>query len=339
MREPELREWFRSEQPMLKAWGGYVRVKLESLIEQHHKPDRHFALGYFCKVPVSFRVKGEASLVEKAFLRKRDTPYADPRTEITDLVGVRVVVLLEEQVRLVGSLIEAVEEWSYEQTRDFDKQRSSSPEHFTYESVHYIIKNSRPVTFDGVEIRPGTPCEIQVRTLLQHAQSELTHDRVYKTKVQIDSTVKRDVSRSAALVETTDEIFQRVDKKMAEAIKNQKDLLEGLDAALFSRAPDLKELFNDRLNDYVFSALEPLANSLNIDAAAVESFVRDPANAHVIGKLQERSSWDILAAQPVSLLIYVLVRKAFKERLKGQETWNLPLDQLEPYFLDLGKPF
>lgn len=35
----------------------------------------------------------------------------------------------------------------------------------------------------GMTVTAGTPCEVQVRTLLQQAHSELTHDTIYKPRV------------------------------------------------------------------------------------------------------------------------------------------------------------
>src|SRR3546814_12228521 len=37
----------------------------------------------------------------------------------------------------------------------------------------------------------GTPCEVQLRTLLQHAHSQLTHDTIYKPKTIASSHTKR----------------------------------------------------------------------------------------------------------------------------------------------------
>ncbi|RWP54341.1 MAG: hypothetical protein EOR07_34055 [Mesorhizobium sp.] len=43
-----------------------------------------------------------------------------------------------------------------------------------------MVRSKDELTFDGETIAAGTPCEIQVRTILQHAYSQLTHDTIYK---------------------------------------------------------------------------------------------------------------------------------------------------------------
>ncbi|MCC2018497.1 hypothetical protein QM121_09360 [Enterobacter hormaechei] len=50
-------------------------------------------------------------------------------------------------------------------------------------------------------------CEVQVRTLLQHAYAELVHDSVYKPVGIVPKSAERHIARSMALMETTDDLF------------------------------------------------------------------------------------------------------------------------------------
>ena len=69
---------------------------------------------------------------------------------------------------------------------------------------------------EGVTIPKGLTCEVQVRTLLQHAYSELSHSRIYKPSFDPDAKVKRVIAKSMALLETTDDFFEEVNDRMNE---------------------------------------------------------------------------------------------------------------------------
>ncbi|TOO37902.1 (p)ppGpp synthetase, partial [Vibrio parahaemolyticus] len=79
--------------------------------------------------------------------------------------------------------------------------------------MHYVVRARVDLQVKGLMIKAGTPCEIQVRTLLQHAYAELTHDAVYKAKTVVEPEVHRTVAKSMALIETTDDFFSDVNNK------------------------------------------------------------------------------------------------------------------------------
>ncbi|WP_274539496.1 (p)ppGpp synthetase [Escherichia coli] len=97
--------------------------------------------------------------------------------------------------------------WEYSEDRDFIKEKEEKPYLFDYQSVHYVVKNLESIEIENISIPVGTPCEIQVRTLLQHAYAEVSHDSVYKCKAQPSAEIKRRMARTIALMESTDELF------------------------------------------------------------------------------------------------------------------------------------
>jgi hypothetical protein len=58
------------------------------------------------------------------------------------------------------------------------------------------------------------PCEIQLRTLLQHAYAEMAHDSDYKPSIELPEEdrkhVRRSLAKGSALIETTDEVFKDI---------------------------------------------------------------------------------------------------------------------------------
>ncbi|OGQ58176.1 MAG: hypothetical protein A3J24_09530, partial [Deltaproteobacteria bacterium RIFCSPLOWO2_02_FULL_53_8] len=225
MTEAEFIERWHAEIPLYAAWGDFVLALINERLAAEVAPT---TLDYFIKVPVKPRLKAENTLVDKAFHRNKG--YADPYVNITDKVGMRFVVLLTGDITKVCSVIESLNEfWLYSKDRDYEAERLEKPLEFSYQSMHYIVKVAADLKHNGITIPAGTPCEIQVRTLLQHAHSELTHDTLYKPKTTAKPGVKRTVAKSMALIEATDEFFAQAMDSINSVIATQTQLLHMLE--------------------------------------------------------------------------------------------------------------
>lgn len=214
MTEEEFLQKYRAEKEIYLAFGKYVKEtiinKLEKVVDIHS----------FLKINVEPRLKNEESLINKAFYRQKN--YKDPYIQITDKVGLRFVVLLVKDIDIIKKIIDSEESWNISLDRDFEEERKERPEVFTYQSIHYIVSNIREIYVNEMIIPRGTTCEIQIRTLLQHSYSELTHDRVYKSKTVTHPEVNRKIARSMALIETTDQLFDEVNT----AINHRQNLVD-----------------------------------------------------------------------------------------------------------------
>ena len=191
--EDEIKKLYSSEIPIFKAWGQYVRNAILTELEKTEK------LEEFLKIPVTVRIKEEDSLIAKALHRQKD--YSKPYHDIEDKVGIRFVVLLTEDTENICNIIKQIPFWNYSEDQDFKKNREEYPESFPYESCHFVVKPLDSFSYDfkqddtnkieKVTIPKGTPCEIQVRSLLQHAYAELSHETLYKKKVRQKENIKR----------------------------------------------------------------------------------------------------------------------------------------------------
>jgi len=65
-----------------------------------------------------------------------------------------------------------------------------------------MLKLSEYALFDKMK------CEIQVRTILQHAWAEIEHDLVYKSPADIPFRVRRRFASLAGLLEIADREFE-----------------------------------------------------------------------------------------------------------------------------------
>jgi putative GTP pyrophosphokinase len=190
---------FNHDEKMLLSWGELVCQTINDQLKVINKDS-------ILKIEPCFRVKDLASLIEKAFYRFKG--YNNPYKDITDKVGVRFVVLLTDDIEHIKEIIQSNPIWSCSEDRDFEKEKAEKPYLFDYQSVHYVVRNLDEITNnDGVIIPSETPCEIQIRTLLQHAYAEVSHDSVYKCKAVPSSDIKRRMARTIALMESTDELF------------------------------------------------------------------------------------------------------------------------------------
>jgi len=186
----------------------YVTLQktLEKVLNQMRKEWSPLAI-------VQARAKSVSSFAEKC-LRKLDK-YDDPANQLTDLCGGRVIAPTQDEAeticRQIRLLFHPVDE-------DDDTRLRHSLSAFGYLSVHFIV-HFRPDQKEllGVPIPAevaGLKAEIQVRTLLQHAHSEITHDRLYKGGFKPPGHCEREAARMAAMLEEADDSFARFVHKL-----------------------------------------------------------------------------------------------------------------------------
>ncbi len=129
---------------------------------------------------VAARTKEVVSFAAKLIKKNK---YRDPLREMTDLVGARIVVHLPEEVDAVCRWIEANLE--IDKANSGDKLKHLGAEKFGYRSVHYVVE-TRPSKPAGIPDKlVGLKAEVQVRTIAQHAWSDIGHDRLYKEDCDI----------------------------------------------------------------------------------------------------------------------------------------------------------
>ena len=96
-----------------------------------------------------------------------------------------------------------------------DKRKLHEIDSFGYLSLHYICSLAKyPYWF-----------EIQIRTVLQHAWANMSHDTGYKSGVEIPKTYMRSMSRLAGMLELIDDEFSRIRTEITDYRRRVKALV------------------------------------------------------------------------------------------------------------------
>lgn len=320
MNELEFKSHWNSEKPIYKVWGDLITNKIsQELLNQGVE------LGSFFKITPSCRLKDDDSLIDKAFYRP-NKKYTDPYTQIEDKVGVRFVVLLIEDINKICTIIKNSNEWVFDECKHFDEDKRRDPLIFSYQSVHYILRPTEDISVGDIKILKSTPCEVQIRTLLQHAHAELTHDAVYKAKRAIQPDVHRTVAKCMALIETTDDFFSEVTRKINRGPLEELSIIEQLDSIYFS-ITGMKS-HNQKSSLIIWDEFECFINDSLIDQIKKLIEQTPVIPQIIINKYSENS----LYQQSTILFIYWLLKKK-KNRLL--ENWPLERSVLMPFASDL----
>jgi putative GTP pyrophosphokinase len=148
------------------------------------------------------RTKTVASFVEKII---RKNKYRAPLQDVTDLVGVRIIVYDPADCAAVDQLIR--DEFTVDDSNSPKWSVENEPERFGYLSQHYVVSLTK-VRCDLSEYRNFAKfkAEIQVRTVMQHAWAAVDHKIRYKAP-DLPPHLRRRLLRLSALVDMADEEF------------------------------------------------------------------------------------------------------------------------------------
>lgn len=153
---------------------------------------------------VEARPKGVVSFSNKIISKDK---YKNPLVDMTDLCGGRVIVHFQSQVEKICNFIK--ENFEIDEANSLDAKSRLQVNEFGYRSVHYIVTPKKDSIL-GVEVDDkfkNLKAEIQVRTLAEHVWADISHDRIYKTDLNIPDEWKREAARLSAVLENADKEF------------------------------------------------------------------------------------------------------------------------------------
>lgn len=186
-------------------------LKSQSTYEAYSKKIADLIFTILSDNPIQFhainsRTKTLSSLEKK--IARFDKSY-NLLEDITDLSGVRIVTYFEIDIEKVKEIIYT--EFLVDEAKSIDKRAIVPERTFGYQSLHLIVslKSPRSELTDYKKFS-GLFCEIQIRTILQHAWAEIEHDIGYKNKFNLPQNLNRRFGKLSALLEIADDEFSRL---------------------------------------------------------------------------------------------------------------------------------
>lgn len=213
--------WYKEKKELYARFSKMVLSKIQMALDE-----RNIIIAYS-----SAREKSIESLHEKCqrtIYDKNEEKYVykynDPRNQITDFAGVRIVTYLKSDISSIRNVVEAI--FSIDIENSVDKLMLMHENEVGYLSMHYIV-SLKGTSFEE-NAYAGLKCEVQIRTLLQDAWAQIFHDRYYKSNVdliEMTPELKRRTNLIAGNLELLDDqinnlVFQ-YDKFSTSPISNE----------------------------------------------------------------------------------------------------------------------
>lgn len=322
-KEQGIRDDYEAMKPNLSSWGNLVDENILSLLSQSGLSESKI------QIPPKHRIKTTESLIGRAIYDKT-VESSNPLKGVPDKVGTRIVLTSKRDVlHVIEVLKEHTELWKARISRGPEKHMRN-PKEFDYASVHLELIPTQSVSFCSAKTkkeREWYKCEVQIRTLLQHAFAEVAHDTIYKGPYSLEGKLVRLLSRGQALMEVTDEHFER-----AYTMIDDPTIYE---TAFTSK---LKE-FGGKIATATWSSkidvtlTNEIYQQLNVQDTEVESVNRyiqqNIENLNAI--FQVHNSY--IFSQPV---VIFLMYKINRNALDVQDKWELDPDILESLAFSLG---
>ena len=181
--------------------------------------------------------------------------------DITDIVGIKIITHFHDDVDAVSSLIRR--EFQIDEINSVDKrypmvvtESGKAVNQFGYQSLHLVV-SLLDARCQLTEYKPFSAykCEIQIRSILQHAGAEIEHDLGYKPDTTLSAELSRRFASLSALLEMADREFAAIRDKQAD------DEIQKLSAAASSSYPEELNVSG--------------TNTILVDSNTLLSFIRD----------------------------------------------------------------
>lgn len=155
---------------------------------------------------IESRTKELSSFKEK-LSRKQDN-YSSLE-DITDLSAIRIIVYYPSDISIIESIFE--NEFSIDNSNSKTLGQDLDFNQFGYLSSHLVFKlGDKRKSLSEWKYYEDLNCEVQIRTVLQHAWASISHILQYKSKSDIPSSLQRKLYRLAGLFELADEQFEEI---------------------------------------------------------------------------------------------------------------------------------
>ena len=271
LEESQFRSWYAAQAVALEDACAALTARVAAVVTQAGGVDT---------TKVEGRVKDVDECVRK-FVRKyrpaleeSNTSY-DIETYITDLIGVRVVCLYEDELEKIAQIVRA--HFAVIDVTDKVSAVESTEASFGYKGLHLDLRLSvseRDLPEHAAYAQ--WPFELQVRTIIQDSWSVLDHKIKYKKS--IPGQLKRRINVLSALFELADREFRQIrDATAAELLQAPDETAEPVpDAAADLQAPARAAAPSSELNAFTFLKIAThFFKDFEFEPSKVDGFVDD----------------------------------------------------------------
>lgn len=267
----------------LSRWAEFVDATIVRILHENAVP---------IEIPPKYRLKDNQSYLFKALYRRK--PYADPINDIEDKVGTRVVLLNSNYVQEASKLLADSNAWRAVVTKGFSAEISEKPKIFDYQSIHIVVRPNGDAGFAKPEL---LSCEIQIRSLLQHAFAQTSHDSTYKGPYKNDPEILRHLSKSMALMEATDDYFCTIINLMSDPQRHDAHYMAELGRVFGEICPKLAGTRGDAA---IAEEILSLLIQKPVEIGVIEAWVEKEKVRLESIMCEEKSAFTI---QPIFLLV------------------------------------
>jgi putative GTP pyrophosphokinase len=215
---------------------------------------------------IDSRIKERNECIKKFGLKYRDRLERagqdyNIQDHITDLIGLRIICLYETDIPLVETVIK--ENLNVIEATNKTKSLIEQVDSFGYKGLHLDVRlNTERCQFPEYKSFGSLRFEIQLRSIVQDAWSEVDHKLKYKR--QIPNELKRRIVRLAALFELADQEFV--------AIRDETVRME--QSATGASEEEAQESSADELNSFSFlTVMKSRHGNYTFDPIKIQGFL------------------------------------------------------------------
>lgn len=315
MDELEIKNAFIDLKADLIEWGKFVDHTIKEKVKDYKLGD--------IQIGPKFRIKDEDSFIHKALHRQKG--YTNPLLNIEDKIGTRIIVLTTDVVDRLSDDLKSCDCWDIKCAKSKQDLYEDSPDRFGYQSIHFIVSPKADCVLFAPDRLHLLTCEIQIRTLLQHAYAEVSHDNVYKGPYNDDTSILRDLAKSMALMETADDFFCKIFDKISHPDSPEAELLSFLITKHKEIMADSSTPVDMNLSQNVLSLLK----KKDVQESQIEEFLK--SHQDIIDSIKSCKS--SLCRQPIIILLAYWIAN---EYYFLEENWEIDEEVIKSLKRSLG---
>ena len=234
--------------------------------------------GFIAAAKIDGRIKDKEECIRKfsrkyrSALEESETPY-EIAPHITDLIGLRIVCLYEDEIEKIASVVRS----HFEVVDVTDKVSAveSTEDSFGYKGLHMDLRlnAARAQLPEYISYAP-LRFELQVRTIIQDSWSVLDHKIKYKKS--IPNPLKRRINVLSALFELADREFRQIRDSTEDELREAPDETVNVQPQLDLPQREQAAALGGELNAFTFLKIAMhFFRDFEFEARKVDGFVHD----------------------------------------------------------------